>query len=129
MPKYSKASKLILSQLHPDLQLLLNEVIKIVDVKLICGHRDKEQQNHVFKSGWSKLKWPKSKHNKKPSLAVDFELYPFSTNPLDCAYVAGIIYGIAAKLKIKIRCGADWNKNHRLSDETFKDLCHVELAF
>ena len=42
---------------------------------IVCGHRNKEDQNKAFAEGKSKLKWPKGKHNKLPSQAVDAAPY------------------------------------------------------
>jgi peptidoglycan L-alanyl-D-glutamate endopeptidase CwlK len=41
------------------------------DLTIICGYRDQREQDAAFKAGNSKLRWPKSKHNRCPSLAVD----------------------------------------------------------
>lgn len=41
------------------------------DLTILCGHRTQADQDAAFKSGASKLKWPKSKHNSVPSRAVD----------------------------------------------------------
>ena len=80
MPTYSKRSKTNLSQCHIDLQVLFNDVIKQVDCSIICGHRGKKEQNEAFDKGFSKLRYPKSKHNKVPSLAVDVAPYPIDWN-------------------------------------------------
>jgi peptidoglycan L-alanyl-D-glutamate endopeptidase CwlK len=41
------------------------------DLTVLCGYRDQKEQDAAFASGNSKLRWPKSKHNRVPSLAVD----------------------------------------------------------
>ena len=58
----------------------MNEVIKIIDITIICGHRDQVEQDKAFSEGKSKFKWPKSKHNSNPSKAVDVSLYPVDWN-------------------------------------------------
>ena len=35
--------------------------------------------------------------------------------------------GVAAVMGIPIRCGADWDGDHNLRDQTFNDLPHIEL--
>ena len=124
--KYSKKSLEQLNTCDKRLQDLFNEVIKYVDVSIICGFRDKAKQNEAFKNGNSKLKWPQSKHNSFPSKALDFMPWPNDKNE-DYIYIAGIIVGIALKMKIPIRYGCDWNYNFRTSDEKFRDLGHIEL--
>lgn len=71
MPKFSARSLKNLSQCHPDLQRIANVAIKEFDFIVICGHRGEKEQNAAFARGTSKLKFPKSKHNKTPSLAFD----------------------------------------------------------
>jgi peptidoglycan L-alanyl-D-glutamate endopeptidase CwlK len=64
-----------LGQCHPLLSLLMHRVIKRedlpFDLTILCGHRGQIEQEIAWKSGASKLRWPKSKHNAMPSLAVD----------------------------------------------------------
>jgi hypothetical protein len=47
-----------------------------IDFKILCGHREEKEQNEAFNKGNSKLKWPQSKHNSLPSLAVDIAPFP-----------------------------------------------------
>ena len=78
MYKFSKRSLGNLSTAHP----LLKEVCEIalaegiIDFVVIEGHRDKATQDRYFAEGASKLRWPKSKHNRFPSEAVDIVPYP-----------------------------------------------------
>jgi len=44
-------------------------------------------------------------------------------------HFAGFVLGIASILNIKIRCGADWDSDKDIHDQTFDDLCHFELLF
>lgn len=76
MYKFSERSLKNISQCHPDLQKIAHELIKEMDVMVICGHRGEKEQNEAFARGNSKLKYPKSKHNKMPSLAIDIIPYP-----------------------------------------------------
>ena len=75
MPKYSTISKSRLVTCHQDLQTLFNEVIKYYDCTIVYGHRGEIAQNQAYAEGKSQLKWPNSKHNKWPSLAVDAAPY------------------------------------------------------
>lgn len=76
MPKFSKRSLRNLNQCHPDLITLFKDVIQFVDCSIICGHRGEKEQNEAYDKGFSKLRWPKSKHNQMPSMAVDAVPYP-----------------------------------------------------
>ena len=50
---------------------LVKEFSMYEDVIVLCGYRGEKEQTEAFNKGNSKAKWPKSKHNKKPSLAID----------------------------------------------------------
>ena len=89
MPYLSNSSRNKLDTCHTLLQRLVTEVLKggvtaeggerkAFDVSVIAGFRGENDQNAAFAAGKSKLQWPKSKHNSRPSMACD--LVPF---PLD----------------------------------------------
>lgn len=71
MPKFSARSLKNLEQCDKRLQKIAHEAIKEFDFIVICGHRGEKEQNAAVARGTSKLKFPKSKHNKTPSLAFD----------------------------------------------------------
>jgi peptidoglycan L-alanyl-D-glutamate endopeptidase CwlK len=128
MPKFSQFSRNNLETCHDDLQKLFNEVIKHFDCRVICGHRGKEEQDKAYHDGYSKLQFPESKHNKMPSLAVDVVPYPVDWDDTRRLYMfVGIVRGIAAMMKIPIRCGADWDGDMEIKDQNFHDLPHFEL--
>jgi peptidoglycan L-alanyl-D-glutamate endopeptidase CwlK len=114
-----------LCECDPKLQLICHELIKELDVSILCGHRDKAEQDKAFMTGKSKLKWPDSKHNSTPSRAVD--LAPWDdkikginwTNTLAFQDMCQRIERIAGELGIKIRLGRDFS---------FQDIDHLELA-
>jgi len=129
MPNFSLASKTKLLTCHPELQRLFNEVIKHWDCQILEGHRGKEAQNKAFKEGNSKLQWPKGKHNKLPSLAVDVAPYPIDWKDTQrFIYFAGFVLGVAAMLNIKVRYGGDWDSDTQMTDERFRDLVHWEIV-
>lgn len=128
MPRFSQFSKKNLETCHEDLQRLFNEVIKHFDCRVTCGHRGKEEQDKAYHDGKSKLKWPESKHNKMPSLAVDVIPFPVDWDDTRRFYMfVGIVRGIAAMMGIPIRSGADWDGDMEFTDQTFHDLPHFEL--
>lgn len=135
MPTFSKTSLDRLATCHEDLIILCNEVIKYYDFTVVCGHRGQEDQDEAYAKGYSKLKYPNSKHNSYPSKAVD--IAPWE-NGIDWGknqmfYFAGFVMGIAERLykegiiKHKIRSGADWNMNRDVDDTNFLDLPHFEI--
>ncbi len=134
MPKFGQRSTLQLDTCHPDIKTILNEAIKIIDFSVICGTRGKEEQTIAFKSGKSKLEYPKSKHNESPSMAVDIVPYPVDWNNVSrFKYLAGHIEGIAymllqqKKITHKVRWGGDWDQDKDMTDQKFNDLPHFEL--
>lgn len=133
MPSFGAASLKQRETLHTDLQRLLDEAILTIDFSIVEGHRGEELQNRDFALGKSKLRWPDGKHNSKPSKAVDISPYPqdWSEGELPharFAFLAGVIWQIATRLQIKIRWGADWNRNLDPRDEKFLDWGHIELV-
>lgn len=130
--KFGERSKEIRNTLHPKLQSIVDEVLKIMNISLISGHRDKLEQNVLYKEGRSKLKYPKSRHNSNPSEAVDVMLWNKEKPHIrwndvsQMQLVAGVFIATAYKLGIKIRSGADWNSNY-ITDESFYDGGHFEL--
>ena len=73
--KFSTSSRRRLDECHPDLQRLMEHVLIWQDITILCGHRGKEEQDKAFFSGYSKLRYPHSKHNTSPSVAVDVQPY------------------------------------------------------
>lgn len=134
MYKYGNKSINNLKECHTDLQILFNEVLKIIDHSIVCGFRGKKEQDKAFESGNSKVKFPHGKHNSFPSNAVDAYPYPIDYKDKErIIYFAGIVMGVAEKLyeagKIthKIKWGGDWNGDNDLKDGW--DWGHFELIF
>lgn len=137
MNKWSKISARRLNTCHEDLQTLFNIVLQVHDCTIMDGHRNKKRQNQAFYIGNSKLKWPKSKHNKTPSLAVDVVPYingESTYNREQILYFAGLVLGIANRLYIEgimqhpIRWGGDWDRDNDFKEHKFFDGAHFELV-
>lgn len=115
-----------LSTCHPDIQRLAKAVNEVFPIQCICGHRGKEDQEKAFKEKKSKLHFPNSKHNSKPSMAGDFVPDP-DRNPATIEWGNTKSFQLmcltfeqkADELGIKIRLGRDFK---------FVDMPHVELA-
>ncbi len=143
--KFSKSSQVQLDTCHPDIQLILNELIKIYDFKVIEGLRTTERQQLLFNEKVTKIDGIKelSKHQAKNgiSLAVDIMPVKLKTNAFsghikdDARFytMQGMVKAISLKLyqenKIqhKIRFGLDWDGDDTYRDQTFHDLPHIEL--
>jgi len=136
MNNFSETSKERLKTCHRDLQTLFGHVIQDYDCTIICGQRGEKEQNEAFEAGFSKLKYPDSKHNGKPSLAVDVAPYEKGVDwgKLQSAFFAGYVKGVADRLyrigviSHKIRLGIDWDSDNDIDDTKFWDACHFEIV-
>ncbi len=131
MPKFGSKSVERLNTCHPDLIKVFKEVIKYYDCTVTCGYRGEEDQNKAFDEGRSKAKYPKGKHNKLPSNAVDVYPYPIDFENYDrLSHFAGFVIAIAKTMGINLRWGRDWHNEFytkRNDSTTFKDYPHFEL--
>ena len=106
MPRFSQKSKDNLASCHQDLQDVFNEVIRYKDCSVLCGHRNRHDQNHLYSVGKSHAQYPQGKHNFMPSEAVDAVPYPIKWDDANSFYeFAGFVMGVAAKMGIKIKWG------------------------
>jgi len=131
MASFGTKSRENLDQCHWDLQRLMERVVEVRDISIVCGIRNKEDQNRMYDEGKSKVRWPDGKHNVTDPAqladAVDIVPWPEQySDPMTMIHVAGIVMGIAAEMKINLRWGGDWNRNADLNDQEFKDLWHFE---
>lgn len=131
MPNFGTMSMDKLTTCDVRLQKALLTAIKFVDFTVTCGHRTETDQNAAFASGASKLKWPNSKHNTFPSLAVD--IAPCVGGKIDWKdadrfkNVGFFILGILAAQGTEARLGGDWDRDFSTTDEKFVDLPHIEI--
>lgn len=129
MPNFSSSSKEKLETCHPSLQLVLKEAIKHIDFTVVEGYRDELRQNELFRTGFSRLRYPESMHNKNPSMAVDIAPYPIDWEHSESfCHLAGFIQGLALQYNVRIRWGGDWDMDGSMRDQTFMDLGHLELV-
>ena len=120
MPEFSSKSQGKLNSCHEKLQVICNEAIKITDFTVLCGHRNEIEQNKVYESGNSEVRWPRSKHNSHPSMAVDIAPYPIDWNDTErFARLAGVMDAIAFKYGVKLKWGGDF--------ESLKDMPHFQI--
>ena len=131
MPKFGTKSVERLNTCHPDLIAVFSEVIKYYDCTVTCGYRGEEDQNKAFDEGRSKARYPKGKHNKNPSIAVDVYPYPIDFENYDrLSHFAGFVIGIAKTMGVDLRWGRDWKNEFyakKKDTTTFKDYPHFEL--
>lgn len=132
MANFGSHSMTQYATLDPRLQNVLHEAIKYYDFTILVGYRNEEDQNHAFAEGLSTKKWPDSTHNVLPSRGVDLSPYPADWSDKKeaiarFAILAGVMKVSAAICGVKIRWGADWNRNWDPRDEKFLDWGHFEV--
>lgn len=131
MPKFSRSSNMKLGTCHPQLQRLFREVIKEYDCTVVWGHRGEVDQNDAYSMGNSEKRWPDSKHNQVPSLAIDVAPYVVGKGIVwevrQCYFFAGYVMRVAKELGIEIRTGADWDGDFDVNDQKLRDVCHFEI--
>lgn len=126
MPKFSKTSEERLRTCHPDIVAVCRELIKQYDFSVLCGRRNKEEQELAFMNGNSKLQYPKSKHNAIPSVAIDIAPYPINWDDLSRFQEMWIRFDTLAKYFKecgKITSDFEWGGNWK----TLKDYPHIEI--
>lgn len=128
MPKFSKRSKQNLEHVDTRLVRMCQRAIQVVDFAVIEGHRSAERQDALFEKGMTKLKFPNSKHNSKPSKAIDCVPYPIDWKDQRRFYhLAGVFKAIAHSMGFEIRHGGDWDRDDEFKDQNFYDLPHFEI--
>jgi len=126
--KFSKRSLDARKELHPNLQLIVDEAIKQIDFVILDAQRGRAEQEQAFKLGNTKAHFGQSAHNYIPAVAMDIVPYPIDFDNVDkFKAIAQVFLTIAKARKIPIRWGADWNMNDKTSDESFLDWGHFEL--
>lgn len=127
---YSQTSLQRLATCDPRLQAIMKDVIKVQDITIICGHRPNEEQAKLFANGDSKVPAGQSKHNRRPSHAVDIAPVPLRwRDTLGFVRLAGIVAAVAERHGVRLRWGGNWDGDHHLlTDQTFDDLVHYEIV-
>lgn len=119
--KLSKKSKERLETCDDRLITIVSDVLKVMDITILCGHRGKEEQEKAFSEGKSRAHFGQSKHNSYPSLAVDIAPYPINWDVKDPRWniMCDLVLYVAERYGIKMRLGRDFTN--------LKDYPHVEL--
>ena len=126
---WSKTSRGRLVHLNPRLRDLMDDVLQVCDCTIISTYRDETEQNELHRTGKSQLRYPESKHNAYPALAVDVAAYPIDWKDRERATLfAGLVLGMAAARGLALRWGGDWDRDWQVNDNGFDDLWHFEIV-
>lgn len=153
---YGRASRRRLGSCHVDLQRIADMALSLglMDITVVCGHRSQEEQDALYPE-FTRVKYPHSKHNTNPSIAIDLAPYhpvygylsgseeqigkiafkekislAEASSFIKSEYhrLAGIILTCAKHLGIDLRWGGDWDSDSNTLDQNFIDLPHFELT-
>jgi peptidoglycan L-alanyl-D-glutamate endopeptidase CwlK len=94
------------------------------------GKRTAEEQNQLFKEGYSQRDGYEKLSKHQSGDAIDLNIFVGSKlveNKEMLCVVAGVMFSCANELGIKIIWGRDWNSNGDLRDNKFNDQYHFEL--
>ena len=125
MYKFSKISEERLGTCHYDIQRVVRLVMskQVMDFSVLCGHRGKEDQNRAVREGHSRLRWPRSRHNRMPSLAVDLCAYPIDDfdddNTARTKSLAHLVIQYGKGIGVPLFWGGRW--------QSFPDIYHFQL--
>lgn len=130
--RYGRRSLERLNSCDPDLFLLMCEALADPacpsDMTVLEGHRGEARQNEMHAAGRSQLRWPRSRHNTMPSMAVDVAPYVGGAVSWDWEHyhpLADHIKATWARLKAEgkvhgeLEWGGDWRR--------FRDGPHWQL--
>jgi hypothetical protein len=109
----------------------LNEVVRYYDCTVLSGHRTLREQQALYEQGRSKKDGinNKSKHQSKPSKAVDVAPYPIDWEDKErFRCFGGFVMGVASQMGLKVRWGGDWDGDWMFTDQQFIDMPHFEVV-
>jgi len=94
------------------------------------GLRTAEEQNQLFKGGYSKCDGYLKLSKHQSGDAIDLNVFVGSKlieNKEMLCVVAGVMFACAFSQGIEIRWGLMWNQSGDIRDNTFNDMYHFEL--
>jgi peptidoglycan L-alanyl-D-glutamate endopeptidase CwlK len=94
------------------------------------GKRTPEEQNQLFKEGYSQCDGYLKLSKHQSGDAIDLNAFvgqKMVDNKEMLCVVAGVMFACASELNIKIRWGLDWNSDGNILDNKFNDQYHFEL--
>ena len=132
--KFGRKSVMNYAQLSPELKRIAARALDygIIDFSIDCAYRSKAEQNRLFnmEPPRTKVRWPRSKHNHLPAIAMDLVPYvagASSWNHYHCSVLAGLVLAAAFEEGVKLRWGGNWDMDSEpITDQDFQDLVHFE---
>ena len=132
--RFSSRSRERLRTCHADLVLLMTEALADPDcpsdISVLEGWRNQADQDAAFDSGASQLRWPQSRHNSTPSMAVDVAPYVNGGITWDWQYyypLADHVNEVWERLSVSGSTSGDYRLTWGGDWTTFKDGPHWQL--
>ena len=132
--RFSSRSLERLRTCHADLVLLMTEALADPDcpsdISVLEGFRNQADQDAAFAAGSSTLRWPQSRHNSTPSMAVDVAPYVNGGITWDWQYyypLAEHVEQVWNRLFVAGDLTGDFSLTWGGSWTTFKDGPHWQL--
>jgi len=94
------------------------------------GKRTAEEQNQLYKEGYSQCDGYSKLSKHQSGDAIDLNIFVGSKlveNKEMLCVVAGVMFSCANELGINLRWGLDWNGNGDIRDNKFNDMYHFEI--
>lgn len=140
MYRFGKRSSDKLATCHPMLVAIAKRALEQspYDFSIVHGWRGEAEQNALYDSGASSVRWPDSQHNytddndRALSLAIDFAPWVEGRIPWNethiFACIAGCLFAAAKQLDAQLRWGGDWDADGNTKEHKLQDWGHVELV-
>jgi len=94
------------------------------------GKRTAEEQNQLFKEGYSQCDGYEKLSKHQSGDAIDLNIFVGSKlveNKEMLCVVAGVMFSCANEMNINLIWGLDWNSNGDIRDNKFNDMYHFEI--
>jgi peptidoglycan L-alanyl-D-glutamate endopeptidase CwlK len=94
------------------------------------GKRTAEEQNQLFKEGYSQCDGYEKLSKHQSGDAIDLNIFVGSKlveNKEMLCVVAGVMFSCATELGIDLRWGGNWDKDGDIRDNKFNDMYHFEI--
>jgi len=127
---YGSASHNRLITCSPAVQKVMQMAAEYLNISILCGHRDKAEQEEAVKKGFSQVHFPNSDHNRFPSDAVDAGIFRPDIANVDYndrpafGFLAGVLHVCAEQQGCVAVWGHDWDHDFNFNEHEFKDLPH-----
>lgn len=99
-------------------------------VAWLGGMRTPEEQNQLYKDGYSKCDGYEKLSKHQFGEAVDLQVFvggsAVQNERMQCI-VAGVMFACATELGVTLRWGLDWDQDGDIRDNVFNDIYHFEL--